>query len=43
MNADAKMNVRAMERCFNIAGPWDEKLFTRDETFEGKTIHIIGL
>ncbi len=23
--------------------PWDEKLYTRDETFEGKTIHVIGL
>jgi len=22
---------------------WDEKLFTRDETFGGKTIHVIGL
>ena len=23
--------------------PWDERLFTRDETFGGKTIHVIGL
>ena len=23
--------------------PWDEKIFTRDETFDGKTIHVIGL
>ena len=22
---------------------WDEKIFTRDETFDGKTIHVIGL
>ena len=25
------------------AKPWNEKLFTRDETFDGKTIHVIGL
>ena len=25
------------------AKPWDEKLFTRDEAFDGKTIHVIGL
>ena len=23
--------------------PWDEKLFIRDETFDGKTIHVVGL
>ncbi len=23
--------------------PWDEKIFNRDETFGGKTIHIVGL
>ena len=23
--------------------PWDEKLFLRDETFDGKTIHVVGL
>ena len=23
--------------------PWDEKLFLRDETFNGKTIHVVGL
>ena len=23
--------------------PWDERLFTRDETFDGKTIHVVGL
>ncbi len=22
---------------------WDEKIYTRDETFDGKTIHVIGL
>ncbi len=22
---------------------WDEKLFNRDETCEGKTIHVVGL
>ena len=22
---------------------WDERLFTRDETFDGKTIHVVGL
>ena len=22
---------------------WDEKIYTRDETFNGKTIHVIGL
>ena len=22
---------------------WDEKLFLRDETFNGKTIHVVGL
>ena len=25
------------------AKPWDEKLYVRDETVEGKTLHIIGL
>ncbi|MBQ6924311.1 MAG: ATP-binding protein [Kiritimatiellae bacterium] len=25
------------------AKPWDEKIYTRDETFDGKTIHVIGL
>ena len=25
------------------AKPWDEKIFLRDETFDGKTIHIVGL
>ena len=25
------------------AKPWDEKIFLRDETFGGKTIHIVGL
>ena len=25
------------------AKPWDEKIFIRDETFDGKTIHVIGL
>ena len=25
------------------AKPWDEKIFTRDETFGGKTIHVVGL
>ena len=25
------------------AKPWNEKLFTRDETFAGNTIHVIGL
>ncbi len=25
------------------AKAWDEKLFTRDETFGGKTIHVVGL
>ena len=25
------------------AKPWDEKLFLRDETFDGKTIHVVGL
>ena len=25
------------------AKSWDEKIFTRDETFDGKTIHVIGL
>ena len=23
--------------------PWDEKLYTRDEVFNGKTLHIVGL
>ena len=23
--------------------PWDERLYTRDETFDGKTIHVVGL
>ena len=23
--------------------PWDEKIYTRDEVFNGKTIHVIGL
>ena len=23
--------------------PWDEKICARDETFDGKTIHVIGL
>ena len=23
--------------------PWDEKIYTRDETFNGKAIHVIGL
>ena len=23
--------------------PWDERLFTRDEAFDGKTIHVVGL
>ena len=23
--------------------PWNEKIFTRDETFGGKTIHVVGL
>ena len=23
--------------------PWDEKIYTRDETFNGKVIHVIGL
>ena len=23
--------------------PWDEKIYTRDETIDGKTIHVIGL
>ncbi len=22
---------------------WDEKIYTRDEVFNGKTIHVIGL
>jgi hypothetical protein len=22
---------------------WDEKIYTRDETFDGKIIHVIGL
>ena len=22
---------------------WDEKIYSRDETFDGKTIHVIGL
>ena len=39
-------------RKFNTTGPcsekskdkpWDEKIYTRDETFDGKTIHVIGL
>ena len=25
------------------AKPWDEKIYTRDEIVDGKTIHIIGL
>ena len=25
------------------AKPWDERLFIRDETFGGKTIHVVGL
>ena len=25
------------------AKPWDEKIFLRDETFGGKTIHVVGL
>ena len=25
------------------ARPWDEKIFTRDETCNGKTIHVVGL
>ncbi len=25
------------------AKPWDEKIFIRDETFNGKTIHVVGL
>ena len=25
------------------AKSWDEKIYTRDETFDGKTIHVIGL
>ena len=25
------------------AKPWDEKIFLRDETCEGKTIHVVGL
>jgi DNA polymerase III delta prime subunit len=25
------------------AKPWEQKLFTRDETFDGKTLHVIGL
>ena len=25
------------------AKPWDERLFTRAETFDGKTIHVVGL
>ena len=27
----------------NPSKPWDEKLYTRDETCNGKTIHVIGL
>ena len=23
--------------------PWDEKLYTREETFAGKSIHVVGL
>jgi hypothetical protein len=23
--------------------PWDERLFTRDEIFDGKIIHVVGL
>ena len=39
-------------RKFNTTGPvfekpkdksWDEKIYSRDETFDGKTIHVIGL
>jgi hypothetical protein len=25
------------------AKSWDEKIFLRDETFDGKTIHVVGL
>ncbi len=25
------------------AKPWDEKIYARDETFDGKTIHVVGL
>ena len=25
------------------AKSWDEKIYTRDEVFNGKTIHVIGL
>ena len=27
----------------DAAKSWDEKIFRRDETFNGKTIHIVGL
>ncbi|MBR1836912.1 MAG: ATP-binding protein [Kiritimatiellae bacterium] len=27
----------------DAAKPWDEKIYTRDETVAGKTIHVIGL
>jgi len=27
----------------NKAKPWDEKLYTRDESFDGKIIHVVGL
>ena len=27
----------------DLAKPWDEKLYTRDETCDGKTIHVVGL
>ncbi len=32
-----------MEKYFNDGKSWDEKLFTRDVPFDGKTIHVIGL
>ncbi len=25
------------------AKSWDEKIYARDETFDGKTIHVVGL
>ena len=25
------------------AQDWDKKLYTRDEAFNGKTIHVVGL
>ena len=27
----------------DMSKPWDEKIYTRDATFDGKTLHIVRL